>query len=65
MDDIIFQVGDEIRVLEAYREIAPDSVLIGVKLRVSPPGLLRELGEVPIRYQGELYYVPAQYVQAA
>ena len=65
MNDIIFQPGDRVRVRSAYTRVDEKSPLLGVRhLIVCKPDTYRLPGEVPIRWQGEIYYVPAQFVEA-
>lgn len=64
MNDIIFQVGDRVRVRSEYAQMAEQSPLLGVRrLKVCRPGEHRRPGEVPIQWQGDIYYVPARFVE--
>ncbi len=65
MNDILpFKVGDRVRVLRAYAEQAPASPLMNAPvLIVTEPGEYRKRGEVPIAFDGDIYYVPAEYVR--
>lgn len=66
MDDIPYEPGDLVTVSLAWQTLHPETPLpIGSPLEVGSPGMFREKDEVPILYNGELWYVPKTFVRPA
>lgn len=65
MNETPFMVGDSVYVSELYRDVVPESPVAGRILTVCEEGEYLEEGEVPIEYEGEIYYVPLAYVSPA
>lgn len=55
--------GDYFRVKEDWRNLRPDTPLIGVRLRVAIPDALCEAHEVSTAYEGERWYVLREYCE--